>query len=49
MSQTAWKVMVKETHVDTVWFDSDMTKDDVYRSLVNDEGFSDWIKLERIG
>lgn len=47
MKSIGWNVYLRGRKIDTVWFDADMTADDVKRSLVNHDGYDAAITVRR--
>ena len=43
--QRAWEVQLGKWHVDTVWFDTDMSAADVKRALVEHDGYHPRIRV----
>lgn len=43
--QNAWDVVLKGKVIDTIFYDADMTEDDVKRSLINHDGYNSNIKV----
>lgn len=47
MPATCWIVRLKGKVIDMVFFDSDIPKDEVYRSLVNHDGYNPAITVSK--
>jgi hypothetical protein len=46
-AQVAWKVFLRNRHIDTVSFDPDMRREEVLRSLVDHDGYDPAIRIAR--
>ena len=42
-----WNVYLRGRLIDTVWFDADLTADEVKRSLVNHDGYDPEIEVRQ--
>lgn len=47
MKMKAWDVWLNGRCIDTVFFDEDISADEVYRSLVNHDGYNPGIEVRR--
>ncbi len=47
MKAIAWNVYLRGKLIDTVWYDADISADDVKRSLVNHDGYDAAITIRK--
>jgi len=47
MKHQAWRVTLAGKHIDTVFFNADMSADDVKRSLIGHDGYDPAIVVRR--
>jgi hypothetical protein len=40
MAKRAWEVLLNEKQIDIVWFDADLNRDTVLRSLIDHDGYN---------